>query len=157
MSKKENEALNAQEQTSKEVDVVQMILDGRRMDAEIASSKKDATPIITAESFFLDNNPRGIMTKATFKSLIQTQSSSSLQELQVFFQRMNEAAIINFKAVTYGKGEIQNFYANIIYQRGKEEFRLPAVDNFMIFMIFYLKGEVKCQFTLKDLYTFINK
>jgi hypothetical protein len=142
-------------ETSQDVDVVQMILNDRKKEAS-ESSEIPGTGIITADAFFLDNNPRGGMRMETFRHLIKVLPESQLQELQVFFQRLSEGVSIDFKAIAYGKGEIKNFYASINHKRGREQFRIPAVDNMLIFLIFYIDGKVSCNFSMKELYEIVK-
>lgn len=142
-------------ETSKELDVVEMILNDRKKEASEAS-EMPGTGIITAETFFMDNNPRGAMKKETFRHLTQVLSAQQLQEMQLGFQRLSEGLPIDFKGIAYGKGEIQSFYVSISRKLGREQFRLPAVDNMLVFLIFYADGKVNCNFTMKELYDIVK-
>lgn len=95
------DASSAQIETSHE-DVVQMILKDRKKEAN-ESSEMPGTSAITPEAFYLDNNPRGAMKKETLKHLLNVLPESKLQDMQLLFQRMSEGAVIDFKAVAYGK------------------------------------------------------
>jgi hypothetical protein len=148
-------AENASDNTSQEVDVVQMILEDRKNKQPKVSAAIGITTI-DAEAFFLDNNRLGAMTIETFKELIDELSSSQLQELQLFFQRLNEGSNINFKPLSYGNGKFKSFYASIVYKKGREDFRLPAMNSFYVFLTFYMSGKLICNFTMKELYDIVK-
>jgi|JI6StandDraft_1071083.scaffolds.fasta_scaffold200804_2 hypothetical protein len=136
--------------------VIDMIQRDRKTEVKIDASVLGIAEIITAETFFMDNNPGGAMKIATFKRLINELQISQLREMEMFIDRLSEGVHINFKSLAYGKDGIKKFYANVPGVRGKQEFTLPAVDNIFVFLQFYIDGLFACKLSFKELYEYVK-
>ena len=155
MEKLKNGAEEVPSRQTQSEDVIEMILRDRKTEVKTEASDLGIAGIITAETFFMDNNPGGAMKIETFNQLLREWPIPQLRELEIFIDRLSEGAHVNFKSLAYGKDVIKKFYANVPGVRGKEEFTLPAVDNMFIFLIFYINGKFTCKVSFKELYEYV--
>lgn len=137
------------------VSVIDMILADQKAKRE--NLVKLAAPlIIDAENFFIDNNPNGVMYKATAIRLSEEMPAELLQEWDLALEKLRERAPLKFKAISYGKAETPVFYLNFGEYGSIEPYRFPAVDNTLGFIRGVGSRQMVCKITLADIYNQIK-
>lgn len=140
------------ENQNQPVDIVKIILDSRTEEKQAKKTPVDIPKEFTSEDFFLENNPHGLMRKATFKFLIDNLKAAELKEFKLVLSKLNANEYFEFSPVPYGNGPVEMLYAQISGWRGREKFKIPAVDNVQKFLSHYHTLRFQCSFSFEELY-----
>lgn len=151
-----NTEMNNQEPNNKAIKLIEEIVSNRKDVNKAKKPVKDIPKEFNTEDFFTDTNPFGLMTKETFKRLIDTMSTSELKELQIVIEKLNNNEFFEYNAVPYGSGPIPKIYAQIGGWRGREKFTIPAVDNVPKFLAHYIALRFECKFSFEELYNSVK-
>ncbi len=137
-------------------DIIKTILDARADDKSAKKIPVDVPKEFTTPDFFLDNNPHGLMTKETFKYLMDNLSERNIKELHLVIGKLNASEYFEFSPVPNGTGPIPMLYAYIGGWRGRENFKIPAVDNVAKFLSHYKSLRFQCNFSFEELYNSVK-
>ncbi|MDN5285682.1 MAG: hypothetical protein JWR38_1956 [Mucilaginibacter sp.] len=147
-----------EESVKNTVNVIDLILAKQAEEFEEAPKSSKTPQIITADNFFTEDNPKGIMSKQQFWKLVKPQTKRELIAFDSFLTKLKNGE--NVEANPYESLDDEgrsHLWATFRQRKGSNKYKVLTAGSFCLFIGLYQAGLVTCDFTLTSLYLSAEK